>query len=79
MQKIRLLIIDDNEGLVSIIKDYFKNNNEIEVVLTATDGEEGIKIVGNNEVYDMILLDLILPKRDGITILEYIYLKNELS
>ena len=71
MQKIRLLIIDDNEGLVSIIKDYFKNNNEIEVVLTATDGEEGIKIVGNNEGYDMILLDLILPKRDGITILEY--------
>lgn len=76
MKKTRLLIIDDNEELVSIIKDYFKNNNEVEVVLTATDGEEGIKIVANNEDYDMILLDLILPKRDGITILEYMKDKN---
>lgn len=76
MQKIRLLIVDDNEELVLIIKDYFKNNDEIEVVLTVTDGEAGIKIVGNNEDYDLILLDLILPKRDGITILEHMKDKN---
>ena len=77
MKKTRLLIIDDNRELVLIIKDYFSSNKEIEVTLSAEDGNEGIKVIDNDrDKYDLILLDLILPKKDGITILEHMNKKG---
>ena len=42
MKKIKLLVVDDNINLVEMIKEYFKNNDVIDVVYTAYDGEEGI-------------------------------------
>ena len=71
MKKIRVLMIDDNIELVSMIKEYFNNHASIEVVLEATDGEQGLNIAKTKQdEYDVILLDLIMPKRDGISILE---------
>lgn len=71
MEKIKVLMIDDNEKLVDMIKEYFKDKNNIEVVLTAKDGLEGINIVESNvDKYDIILLDLIMPNKDGIYVLE---------
>ena len=70
MEKIRLLIIDDNVSLTDAIKDYFANNKQIEVTLTAKDGLEGFEILKNNQdKYDLILLDLIMPKKDGLYVL----------
>ena len=71
MKKIRVLMIDDNIELVSMIKEYFNNHASIEVVLEATDGEKGLNLAkSKQDEYDVILLDLIMPKRDGISILE---------
>ena len=71
MKKLRVLMIDDNIELISMIKEYFNNHASIEVVLTATDGEDGLKLAEERQnEYDVILLDLIMPKRDGLTIIE---------
>ena len=71
MEKTKVLMIDDNESLVEMIKEYFKNNDSINIVLSANDGEEGIKkIVDNQDKYDVILLDLLMPKKDGLYVLE---------
>ena len=68
---IRILMIDDNVRLVDAVKEYFKNNEEIKITLEAHDGLEGFEMVKNNQDdYDMILLDLIMPKKDGIYVLE---------
>ena len=73
MKKIRVLMIDDNIELVSMIKEYFNNHASIEIVLEANDGEEGLRLIRNNQSeYDVIILDLIMPKRDGLSILEEI-------
>ena len=73
MGKTRLLVIDDNETLVNMIKDYFAKTPNIEVSLTAKDGNEGILFIDNKkEEYDLIILDLIMPYKDGISVLEYI-------
>ena len=68
---IKVLMIDDNINLVNMIKQYFKSSNDVSIVLTAHDGEEGIKVIEDkiNE-YDIIILDLIMPKKDGIYVLE---------
>ena len=38
MERTRLLIIDDNKSLVEMIKEYFSDNADINVTLTAYDG-----------------------------------------
>ena len=71
MKNIRVLMIDDNIELVSMIKEYFNNHASIKVVLEAHDGVEGINLaVNKQDEYDVILLDLIMPKKDGIAVLE---------
>lgn len=71
MEKIKVLMIDDNESLVDLIKEYFKNHQKIEVAKNCKDGEEGLKeIINSKNNYDVILLDLIMPKKDGLYVLD---------
>ena len=77
MEKTKILVIDDNEALVEMIEEYFSLNGSIEVVLKAYSGEEGIQIIENNiNDYDVIILDLIMPKKDGIYVLEEMKKRN---
>ena len=71
MDKIKVMIIDDNVSLTEMIKEYFSDNKRIEVVGTYYDGEEGVDAIINNKCdYDIVLLDLIMPKKDGIYVLD---------
>lgn len=71
MNKIKVLMIDDNSSLVEMVKEYFSNHKQIEVSLTCKDGEEGLStIISKRDEYDVILLDLVMPKKDGMYILE---------
>lgn len=71
MEKIKVFMIDDNVNLVEMAKDYFENNARIDVVGSAYDGEEGLKIIKEGKLdYDLILLDLIMPKKDGLAVLK---------
>ena len=73
MNKIKVMIIDDNVNLVGMIREYFSDNKKIDVVGYYYDGEEGIKAIKERkEDYDIILLDLIMPKKDGLYVLEEI-------
>ena len=77
MNKIRVLMIDDNIELVSMIKEYFNNHASIEVVLEANDGEQGIALAKKYpQEYDVIILDLIMPKKDGLSVLEELKIEN---
>ena len=59
--------------MVELIKEYFRESSKIEVTLTAYDGEEALeKIFGEEDNYDVIILDLIMPKKDGLSVLEEI-------
>lgn len=71
MEKIKVLMIDDNESLVEMVSEYFNNHKKIEVVLSCKDGEEGLNtIINKGDEYDVILLDLVMPKKDGLYVLE---------
>lgn len=77
MGKTRLLVIDDNKELVNMIKEYFKTHAEIEVALEAYDGVEGLNLIEKkSDLYDVIVLDLIMPNKDGMSVLEYMKKKN---
>ena len=69
--KTKLLVVDDNVAMVELIKEYFRESSKIEVALTAYDGEEALdKIFNEEDKYDVLILDLIMPKKDGLYVLE---------
>ncbi len=71
MEKIKVLMIDDNVNLINMVKEYFSSHSVIDIVLSAYDGEEGINTIQNNlNKFDVIVLDLIMPKKDGMYVLE---------
>ena len=60
----KLLIVDDEPGIIQLLKDYFElQGNEI---LTALDGTSAIEKVTENP--DLILLDVNLPDLDGFEV-----------
>ena len=79
MEKTRLLVIDDNETLVGMIREYFNKTSNIEVSLEAKDGNEGILLIDKKkDEFDIILLDLVMPNKDGLSVLEYLN-KNKID
>lgn len=60
-----ILIIEDEDILREILKDYFLNAGY--AVLEAKDGEEALQVFQENEL-SLIILDIMLPKLDGWTI-----------
>lgn len=77
MEKTKLLVIDDNKALVDMIEEYFSDHEFIKVNLKAYSGEEGIKAIEEKiNDYDAIILDLIMPNKDGIYVLEEMKKRN---
>ena len=69
--KINALVVDDSMEFTSSVKEYFKNNAVIKIVDVLTDGEKAIDYIKEHQDnIDVILMDLILPGKDGLQILE---------
>ena len=69
----KILIIEDDSFLSSLIVEKFmKLGFEVD---SAMDGEAGLNKIINNK-YDLVLLDMILPKMEGFKVLEEVK-KNE--
>lgn len=62
----KLLIVEDDEALSSLLADKFRADG-FEVVLSV-DGQDGLKQALSWKP-DMILLDIVMPKMDGMTML----------
>ena len=71
MKKTNVLMIDDNVSLINMVKEYFQSNEEIDIVLEAHNGLEGIELIKTQQDnFDLILLDLVMPVKDGIYVLK---------
>jgi two-component system nitrogen regulation response regulator NtrX len=65
----KILIIDDEENIRKTIREIMED--DLYSVVTAEDGEQGLKLF-RDEDPDIVLLDIQLPKKDGLTVLEEI-------
>ena len=66
---IRVLVIDDSLFMRTIISDMLRKDPDIEVIGTATNGEEGLAKISSLRP-DVITLDIEMPKMDGIEVLK---------
>ena len=69
MKKVRVLVVDDNRRIVNLLKNALEKEEEVEVVGTASDGEEALQMIHLKRP-DVVLLDLIMPKIDGLGVME---------
>jgi len=69
----RLLIVEDDPNLGLILKEYLEVK-KFKADL-AVNGVEGLKLFSQNE-YDLCILDIMLPKKDGFTLAKEIKLLN---
>ena len=69
----RILLVEDEEHLIDVIK----LNLELEhyIVKVAEDGKQAIDL-WESQRFDLILLDVMLPNVDGLTVCETIRLKD---
>ncbi len=67
----KFLIIDDSALMRRVISDIIKQNSEYEVLDFAADGVEGLdKLVLHPGYYDLVILDINMPKMNGLEVLE---------
>ena len=64
MENYKILIVDDDKEILDLIAIYM--SNEGYKVFLANDGYEAIEVVEKNKI-DLIILDIMMPKLDGIT------------
>ena len=77
MERIRIVIIDDEAPAREIIKHYLKEVDSIEVIAECADGFSGLKSISLMKP-DLVFLDIQMPRLTGIEMLEVITEKPEI-
>ena len=76
--KTKIMIVDDNKDFVKLIEMYIETQDDMEVVSVLHDGKEIIEKISRFNP-DILLLDVILPEKDGLTILDNINNNNNIK
>ena len=70
----RILIAEDDENLCTILTDFFKSHRY--EILAVTDGQEALDQLAAGK-FDLLILDLAMPKVDGWTVLRQLRARSE--
>lgn len=71
MEKLHVAIADDNERMVQLLDNIVSSDKDLEVVGRAGNGEDLVNIIRQKEP-DVVLLDIIMPKVDGLSVMQKI-------
>lgn len=69
MEKIRVMLADDNQNILRLLTDYLSRKDDIEVVAAVSDGTE-IQEAAQLHRPDILVMDIIMPRKDGFMALE---------
>ncbi len=62
----KILLVEDDPNLGLLLQDYLQLKGKFDVVL-CKDGDEGLRAFAK-QTYDMVILDVMMPKKDGFTL-----------
>ncbi|RYY37510.1 MAG: response regulator transcription factor [Sphingobacteriaceae bacterium] len=62
----KILLVEDDPNLGLLLQDYLQLKGKFDVVL-CKDGEEGLRGF-TKQPYDLVILDVMMPKKDGFTL-----------
>lgn len=70
MSDLKILLVDDEARMRKLVKDFLVKKGY--VILEAGDGEEALEVFYKNNDISLILLDVMVPKLDGFSVLREI-------
>ncbi len=68
-EKIRVLIVDDNQNFCTILSEHIREQDDFEVAGIANNGLKAVDLI-KETVPDIVVLDIIMPHLDGLGVLE---------
>ena len=71
MEKLNVAIADDNERMLNLLGEIVESDKDLKLVGKARNGEDIYHIIRDKQP-DVVLLDLIMPKMDGLTVMEQV-------
>ena len=71
MEKIKLMVVDDNKEFCWVVRDYAEMQEDIEFVGFAHDGLAALEMIKNKKP-DILLLDNVMPQLDGLGVLTHL-------
>ncbi|MDI6912960.1 MAG: sporulation transcription factor Spo0A [Desulfitobacteriaceae bacterium] len=71
MQKVRVLLADDNREFIEVLKEYISRQEDMTLIGVAYHGQEAVEMIFQDEP-DVVVLDIIMPHLDGLGVLERI-------
>ena len=75
MDKIRVLLADDNREFAQMLRDHLSSQSDMEVIGVAYNGNEVMEQL-SRQMPDVLVLDIIMPHLDGLGVLEKLQEKN---
>ncbi len=69
MDKVNVAVADDNQRILDLVGTIIKGDRDLELVGTADNGKDLYEIIRQKQP-DVVLLDIIMPKMDGLTMME---------
>lgn len=78
MNEINVAIADDNERILDLLGEMIDNDKELNLVGKANNGEAAYQMIREKQP-DVVLLDLIMPKMDGLSVMEMINRDKDLE
>ena len=69
----RILVVDDDESLVRAYRRWLGRKHD---VIVAYDGEEAMQVLEQDQEFDVILCDLMMPRFDGVALYEAVIAKK---
>ena len=69
MEKLNVAIADDNEKMTEVLGRMIEEDKELSLVGKAHNGEEICNIIREKQP-DVVILDIIMPKMDGLSVME---------
>lgn len=64
-----MLVVDDSADMCRFVRDYFRGEYN---VITASDGEQALKQLQDNDNIDLVVSDVTMPKMDGLELCRYV-------
>jgi two-component system LytT family response regulator len=71
MDKLRIVIADDEDLARSLVREYLKDALDVEIVAECTNGFQAVKTVADLKP-DLLLLDIQMPRLDGFEVLDLV-------
>lgn len=78
MERLNVAIADDNDRILELLSEIVRSDKDLTLVGQANNGEDMYQIIKSKEP-DVVLLDLIMPKMDGLSVMELVSKDKDLK